>query len=121
MSLPAISPKKMQTPEHNIQTPDNKPEQKMPEKPEKNFGAKYMLPILVSAKMEGVARNLMPEFNEVPKLKLPEVKPYSEVCLAPRLVEETECEPVDELSYSEWYEQQVREFKEDMREENKWR
>jgi hypothetical protein len=117
MSLPAISPKKMQT-------PDKKPEQKMPEKPEKpgkNVGAKYMLPILVSAKLEGVARNLMPEFNEVPKLKLPEVKPYTEVSLAPRLVEETECEPVDELSYSEWYEQQVREFKEDMREENKWR
>lgn len=102
-----------------IVTPTVKPESKMPDAPKKNLGAKYELP-------ESLVKNLLPEFNQVhvPKLKLPEIgfkmPEKGEICYAPRKEEEM-CEPVDELSYSEWYEQQVKEYKEDMREEMKWR
>jgi hypothetical protein len=112
MSLPAISPKKMQT-------PDKKPEQKMPEKPEKNVGEKNMLPLLASAKADGVVKNLFP-MPVVPKLKLPEVKPDSGyICPAPRKEEEV-CEPV-EMDIYELREQSYREFKLDMEMDNAWR
>jgi hypothetical protein len=84
-----------------MQTPEKKSEMKMAKKPEKNVEAKYVLPLL---KVDGVARNLLSEFNGVPKLRLPEVKPLpedNEICHAPRVTEENECEPVDEMSYSE--------------------
>lgn len=81
----------------SIVTPKSKPEDKMPDAPKKSIGAKYELP-------EGLAKNLLPEFNQinVPKLKLPEigtkVPEKDEICYAPRKEEEI-CEPVDELTY----------------------
>ena len=103
----------------SLPTPTVKPESKMPDAPKKDMGAKYELP-------ESLVKNLLPEFNQVhvPKLKLPEIATKmpekGEICYAPRKEEEM-CEPVDELSYGEWYEQQVREYKEDRREEMRWR
>ena len=137
-TLPAINPFKMQTP-HS--TPVVKT---MPGAPQKGEGALYPLPALVAAKLQaqldGTAKSLdnefilaMPETNKkqevqtitLPKLALPggkflepessEKEPDTNMKIHPLPEEE------EEISYSEWYEQQVRDFKLDMRMDDMWR
>ena len=129
-ALPAISPRKMQTPNAPLNSPVVK---SMPGAPEKNMGAKYPLPSLVAAKLEGVVRSLDNEFilampeemkpnsyekpnsqkftlPAIPRLALPEgkfIEPESNEtgCLAPRKEED------EAAAHAEWFEQQVEEFK----------
>lgn len=133
--LPAINPSNMQTP---TKTPVEKA---MPGAPEKNTGTLYPLPALVAAKLEGLVKNLDNEFvlalpeNQkitlpvIPKLAIPSgtlIEPEvnssfwhsskpEEGAMAPRNLDDQMPEEEEE-TYSEWYERQVKEFKEDMRE-----
>ena len=134
-----INPSKMQTP-HS--TPIVK---SIPDAPEKNLGKIYPLPALAAAKLEGIVRNLDNEFI----MAMPDKKPDSEIklppipkltipsgsldsrqpeepesgSLAPRLPDTSTQMPEndeEDESYSEWYERQVQQYKEDMREERRW-
>ncbi len=147
-TLPAINPSKMQTPPaaavpHSTPVGKTMPVAKMPNAPQKDMGALYPLPALVAAKLQaqldGTAKSLDNEFI----LAMPETKkPDDHTITLPKLVlsatkfiepESSEKEPdtnmkihplpeeEEEISYSEWYEQQVRDYKEDMREEMRWR
>lgn len=116
-ALPAISP---------VVKPANK---LAPGAPKKNSGTMYPLPALAAAKVEGVVKNLDNEFIlalplptplpqiVVPKLALPDGK-----FIEPEDIEKLPpVEPEDEELYADWYERQVKEFKEDMREEARWK
>ena len=130
--LPAISPRKMQTPNAPLNSPVVK---SMPGAPEKNMGAKYPLPSLakLDKHSDSVVRSLdnefilalpeeaMPNANEkpnsqkftlpaIPRLTLPEgkfIEPENNEtgCLAPRKEED------EAAAHAEWFEQQVEEFK----------
>ena len=128
-TLPAINPRKMQT-------PPSTPVAKTPGAPQKDMGAMYPLPALVAAnlqaQLDGVAKSLdnefilaMPESQKtalpkiaLPKLALPAGKfiEPEEGAMAPRKEE-----PETTLSEAEMFEQQVEDFKADLYEENKWR
>lgn len=116
----------------------------MPGAPQKDAGAMYPLPALVAAKLQaqldGTAKSLdnefilaLPETNNkfaqgskdqtitFPKLALPGGKFLEPEKDPDALMKIVPLPEEDEMLYAEWYEQQVKEFKEDMRMDERYR
>jgi hypothetical protein len=145
--LPAISPVKMEITQSTPEAKSAQAVQAIPGAPKKNTGTIYPLPALAAAKVEGVvkptnilkcsffatdvhlSKNLdnefvmaLPTVASLPQIIVPKLVLPGGKFIEPEDIEKLPpVEPEDEELYADWYERQVKEFKEDMREEARWR
>lgn len=118
-TLPEINPSKMQTPLKLSLTPVVKT---MPGAPQKNMGAMYPLPALVVSKLQAqpdvVAKSLDNKFilalSDSYTLALPEGKQLENLTCQMKPEEQSKLD-------DDWFENQVKYFKMDMLEIEKWR